>query len=241
MNRTSLWMAGLSLLLISSLALCQVQDNSRISQISDGEISGNTYHSRQLEFSYEFPAGWTVGKATVPEHKFEWKDDPAERSSPKGIRRCSKNLLFVTERPEGMRPDGFVPMASLFVVDPNCIPRVTFPNSVGDREAVERVVNAIEARLDTPPLNNETWPRVHPVEYAGRVLLEISQSMSVSVHDADTTTNQNLQISISAMQAREYWVIWLFVAANDSEMSKLKATKIFFDDSPPSVTSTNKQ
>jgi len=236
MNRGSLWIAGLTLLLHSALAVCQVQESSRISQINDGEISGNTYHSRQLGFSYEFPSGWTVGKATVPEHKFEWKDD-----SPKGIRRCSKNLLFVTEHPEGMRPDGFVPMASLLVVDPNCVPGVIFPSSVSDRKAVERVVNAIESRLDMPPLNNLTLPRVRPVEYAGRVILQISQSMSVSVHDTSTTTNQNLQMSVSALQSREYWVVWLFIAASDSEMSKLKATKIFFDDSPPPATNTNKQ
>lgn len=241
MHRTSLWMAGFTLLLSSSLALCQAQENSRISRISDGGISGNSYHSRQLGFSYEFPAGWTVGKATAAEHKFGWKDDPAEKSPPKGDRRCSKNLLFVTEHPEGMRLDGFVPMVALFVVDPDCIPGVTFPNSVGDREAVELVVKRIEARLDTPPLNKETQPRVRPVEYAGRVLLQISQSMSVSVHDANTTTNQNLQMSISVMQAREYWVIWLFVTPNDSEMGKLKATRIFFDDSPAPATSTNKQ
>ena len=240
MNRTSRWLPALMLLWISALAPCQVQENNRISQISDGEISGNTYHSRQLGFSYEFPAGWVVGKATVPEHKFEWKDVPAEKNVPKG-RRCARNLLFVTEHPEGMRTDGFVPMASLLVVDPNCIPRVTFPNSVGDREAVERVVNSIEAHLDTPPLKNRTPPRVRPVEYAGRVILQISQSMSVSVHDTSTTTNENLEISITAMQAQEYWVIWLFVNATDSEMSKLKATKIFFDDSHPPATITNKQ
>jgi hypothetical protein len=241
MNRRSLWIESFALLLISSLVLCQAQENSQISQISDGEISDNTYHNGQLAFSYQFPAGWTVGKATVPEHKFGLKDNPGEKSSPKETRRCSKQLLFVTEHPEGMRPHGFVPMASLFVVDPSCMPSAAFPSSVGDREAVERVVKGIEARLDTPPVGNGTPPRVRPVEYAGRVVIQISQSISVSVHDADTTTDESLQMSVSVMQAREYWVIWLFVTANDSEMNKLKATRIFFDGSPPPATGANKQ
>lgn len=240
MIRTLLWI-GFALVLISSITVCQVPENGRLSQISEGEISGNIYHNKQLGFSYEFPTGWIVGKATAPEHKFMWKDNPAEQPLSNGASRCSKNLLFATEHPEGMRADGFVPMVSLFVVDSGCIPSATFPNSVGDREAVARIVHGIEARLGTPTLNNETLPRVRPLEYAGRVLLQISQWVSVSVHDTNTTTNENLQLSISVMQAQEYWVIWLFVTANDSEMSKLKATKLFFDDSPPSANSPAKQ
>lgn len=240
MIRTSLWVRFV-LVLVSSIAICQAPQNNRLSQIRDGEISGNIYHNKQLGFSYEFPAGWIVGKATAPEHKFIWKDNPSERPPANRIFQCSKNLLFTTEHPEGMRADGFVPMASLFVVDSSCVPGVTFPSAVNDREAIARVVHGIEARLYTPTLNNETPPRVRPVEYAGRVLLQIFQRMSVSVHDANTTTNENLEISISAMQAKEYWVIWLFVAANDSEMNELKATKIFFDNSPPSANSTPKQ
>ncbi len=240
MTRALFWAALFALPLYNSLTPCLAQENNRLGRVSDGEISGNTYRNQQLGFSYEYLAGWTVGKATVPEHNFRWKDDSGTRASTRETPRCSKHLLFVTQHPEGMRPDGFVPMASLFVVDPECTSNVTFPKSVADRAAVERFVNLIESHLDTPPPTNATRPRVRPVEYAGRIILQISQSMSVSVHDTSTTTNQNLQLSISAMQSKDYWVVWLFVAANDSEMNVLKATKVFFDDAPSAATGPNK-
>ncbi len=227
MNRWSLCTAGLMLLLCSYCVLCQTQENGLLTTLGDGEIHGHTYHNQRLGVSYEFPAGWVVGKPTMSEHKFAWKDDP--NSPAKELPRCFRNLLFVTEHPEGMRPDGFVPMASVVAFDPSCNSEVEFPRAVDDREAVKRVVRFIEARLVAPASASSTSPRAHPVDYAGRVLLEISQSVFMSAHEAGGTTSQNLQVSISAVQAGDYWVLWLFATPNDSDMSKLKATKISFD------------
>jgi len=239
MNKGLFWSAVASLL-CAWLVPCHPQESKGVRTVSAGEISGNTYHNAKLGFSYEFPAGWTIGKATVPEHRFGLKDSPSDKKPPKGTPRCSTNLLFVTQHPEGMRPDGFVSMASLFAVDPTCVGGPKFPVSAGDREKTEKTVNTIEALIDTPPLTDSTLPKVHPVEYAGRVFLQISQRISISVHDTSTTTNQNLQVSISAMQAGDYWLIWLFVTANDSEMSTLRATKIFFDDATSPKSGSNK-
>jgi hypothetical protein len=238
MKRSLLYVAGFTSLLCVCLAPCRAQEHNKLADVSNGEVSKNTYHNQQLSFSYQFPAGWVVGKATVAEHMFGWKDEPTGKAS---TGKCSKDLLFATQHPEGMRPDGFVPMVSLFLVDPGCLPGVMFPKSVGDREAVEQVVNSVEARLQTPTSAKATLPRVRPVEYAGRTILQISQSMIARIQNTTTTTNETLQLTISIVPVKEFWAIWLMVTANDAEMSRLKATKIFFDEAFPSTAVPNKQ
>jgi hypothetical protein len=60
-------------------------------------------------------------------------------------------------------------------------------------------------------------------------MLEISQSFTFSTHEPGTSTVQNISSSVLVMQARDYWIMWMFMGDSDTQLDQLRATKIFFD------------
>jgi|SRR5579872_144874 hypothetical protein len=217
----------ISLLTPVSTALPRPSTASTVSRISAGEVSGNTYRNSELGFRYEFPAGWHVSdQPRTPEHQFGWKDDPSGKSD---IERCSKTLLFVTMHNEGMRINGFDPMALVIAVDPGCFPPIPFPKSEGDHEASRDIVKQILNHLKTPEVAAKSTSRVHPFTYAGRVIVEFSQSFSIAIHESGGRGLENLLSSVAVTLTGRYWAIWIFVAGNDADLGTLKSSKIFFE------------
>jgi len=108
-------------LLCYCLAAAQLPAANRIAQLSSGTVSGKMYHNVELGLRYELPNGWVVGDPSGPseaDHQFVWTDDPSAKVAPKEPSRCAKNLLFVTEHPEGMAVNGFNSLASVIAIDP---------------------------------------------------------------------------------------------------------------------------
>jgi hypothetical protein len=64
-------------------------------------------------------------------------------------------------------------------------------------------------------------------------MVEISQSFITSTHEPGSTTVQNISSSILVMRAHDSWVMWMFASADDAQLDRLKATKIFFDEGSP--------
>jgi len=221
----------LTLMSCSCLASSQVSVDTQVSQIRDGEISHNTYHNRELRLSYQFPEGWNVSrKATDPEHEFGWKDNPSGKPA---TSQCSKNLLLITKYREGMQLNGFNPMAVVIAVDPACLPKVNFPYAANDREGVQQVVVQVLDHLKTPALVGKTTSQVHPFEDAGRLIVEFSQSFSIPMRESGSRGVRNILSSVAVLRAGQYWMIWIFAAANEADLGTLKSTKISFDGETP--------
>jgi hypothetical protein len=184
----------------------------------------------ELGFRYRFPDGWTINQEeTVVAHQFAWVDDPSAKTKNASPSQCSKNLLFVTKHPEGMRLNSFDPMALVIAVDPKCFPAITYPSSPTDQEAIQRSASQLLSHLQTPGSVTRAPARVRAFDNGGRVMLEISRPLSISTHEATLTTLLNVSRSVLTMPASGYWVIWIFVSGDDVDMDRLKATKIFLD------------
>jgi hypothetical protein len=210
----------------------------RIAQLSDGSVSGNMYHNAELGFQYQFPKGWIVDdkptqQRTVADgRQFVWGDETSAKRERKAARQCTKDLLFVTRYPEEMRSNGFNPLAFLIAADPKCAPGVTFPSTAKDHEAIQRIANQLGIYFQTSTITSRSPARIRAFDNGGRLMLEISQSFWISIHEPGGTTSQNIRSSILLMQAGEYWVMWMFAGSDDVQLNELRATKIFFDAGP---------
>jgi len=205
-----------------------------VTKLSDGTVSGNTYHNADLGFRYEFPSGWTVSDKATQEkviragHQFVWADDVSAKGQHKAA-QCSKALLLVLRYPEEMRLNEFNPQAFLVAADPRCLPGASFPRDVKDREAIQRIAGHLGIYFKASSTTSTAAPRVRAFDNAGRVMLEVSQPFFISQHEAGSTTLQNIQSSFWIMKAENYWVMLMFASADDAQLQKLKTTKVFFD------------
>jgi hypothetical protein len=210
-----------------ALACCwvraQVPAVEKISGLSNGTVSGNMYANPDLGLRYQLPGGWTVGeKETAVSHQFAWVDDPSAKTPSSSPRLCSKNLLFVTKHPEGMKLNSFDPMALVIAADPTCFREITYPKSVKEREAIQKSASQFLSHLQAPGSVVRGAARVRAFDNAGKVMLEISRPLSITTREvtfASITTIQNVNRSILTMPVNGYWVIWIFVSGDDVDMT----------------------
>ncbi len=215
------------------LAALQPPKSERIGRLSDGLISGNTYHNEELGFRYQFPEGWIVNDKATQEkvaevgHQFVWGNDPSAQQEHQAASQCTKNLLFVTRYPEGTKMEQFNPTVLLAVADPGCVPSASFPKTVDDREAIQQLAKEIVHSFRTATMASIEPARVRAFNNAGRIVIEISQSFTVNA--PGQVTPLAILSSISLMQAGDYWVIWMFASSDKAQLDELRNTKIFFD------------
>jgi hypothetical protein len=188
---------------------------NRIAGLSDGVISGNTYSNAELGFRYEFPSGWVL-------------NDQATHHD-----TCTKTLLFVSRYEKGTtQTERINPLVILMAVDPVCAPGIAFPKTVNDHEAIQRVASYSTRYFQQESFQLTGAPHVRALNAAGRVVLEVSQSLSVTVPESKEPVIA--PSSVILMQANDYWIIWVFASNSQAELDELRKTKIFFD--VPSVT-----
>jgi len=213
------------------------ESSSRISRLSDGVFANHAYYNSELGFHYQIPDGWTIYDKATQEGlsgagtQFIWRSPFAESEHTAGT-QCTKNLLLATQYADGMRLDRFNSVALVIAVDPGCLPGVNFPASVEDRQAIQRIAGAITIYFKTPSMNATGPAKVRAFNNAGRVMLEISQPFSLLENAPRNAATDNLRTSLLLMQAGDYWVIWMFASDSDATLEKLRATKIFFNDTP---------
>lgn len=230
MKRTASWAPTVAL---GFLVLCvSAQASGQVSQLSKGTLSGNNYHNPDLGIRYEFPKGWAVNDPTriiKLEHQFVWEEDKLGKGDSKAAAQCSKKLLFVSEHPDGMQTNEYDPMASLIAVDAECLPGTAFPVSANDHGQIQSVADQVIIHLRPPTLLSKTLAQIRAFNNGGRVMLEISRSLTLDTTSPQRRNVQNIKSSMLVMQAKQYWVIWTFACADDRNLDKMRASKIYFD------------
>jgi len=205
-----------------------------IGQLSTGSVSGNVYRNEALGFCYEFPRGWVLmSKAheeavADAEHQFIWGNSPTAQQEHESATQCTKNLLFVRHSLEASKDGQFNSMVLLIAVDPKCAPGSRFPKGVDDREAIQQIARQTVQYFMTATMSSTEPARVRAFNNAGRIMVEISESFTVSL--SGQTDPTNILSSMLMMQAGDYWVIWMFAAKDKTELAELRNTKIFFGD-----------
>jgi hypothetical protein len=216
---------------------------SRIAQLSAGSVSGNAYHNAELGFRYEFPQGWVLLSKANEErmadtgHQFMWGNSPATQQEHEAADQCAKNLLFVRRNLEASKNGQFNPIVLLVVADPECAPGSIFPKTVDDRKAVQEIGRQFMEYFRTAAMSSTGPARVRAFNNAGRIMVDISQSFTVSAPAQPMPTT--ILSSTVLMQAGEYWLMWMFAAGDKGELEELRNTKIFFDD--PALPTTDQK
>jgi hypothetical protein len=212
---------------------------SGLATLSDGTVSGNSYYNADLGFRYEFPAGWNVNdKATqarsvADQRQFVWADDGEPNSKSKPATICSKALLVVTLHPQGMLLNTeFNPLALLLAADPKCAPSVSFPSNAKDKDAIKRMAANLGIFFKLTPSSYPIPGNIRAFDAGGRTMVEVAQSFKVSSRRPGESATQMIRTSVWIMQAGKYWVMAMLAAGNDTDLQKLRASKVFFD-SPP--------
>jgi hypothetical protein len=206
---------------------------TRIAQLSAGSISGNVYRNEELGFRYEFPQGWvlmskaTQEKVAAAGHQFIWGNSPTIQEEHEAESQCTRNLLFVTRHLEDSKVGQFNSRVLLMAVDPKCAPDSSFPKTVDDRKAMQRIAKQIVQYFKIGTKSSTAPARVRAFNNAGRLMVEISQSFTLS--DPGPSDPATILSSTLLMQAGDYWVMWMFAAHDKNELEELRNTKIFFD------------
>jgi hypothetical protein len=206
---------------------------TRIALLSPGSISGNVYRNEELGFRYEFPQGWVLMSKSPQEkvaeagHQFVWGNSPTVQEEHEAESQCTRNLLFVTRHLEDSKVGQFNSRVLLMAVDPKCAPDSVFPKTVDDREAMQRIAKQIVQYFKIGAKSSTEPARVRAFNNAGRIMVEISQSFTVS--DPAESETATILSSTLLMQAGDYWVMWMFAAHDKKELEELLNTKIFFD------------
>lgn len=205
-----------------------------ITRISDGQVSGNVYRNQELGLRYEFPSGWIVNdkatqaKAIADQRQFVWADD--NRGTGGGNPTpCSKGLLLLTRRPEGMLADGFNSLGFLIAANPRCLPGVAFPTTVKDHDAIEKIGSNLGIYFKAQEGTVASPGRVRAFDVGGRIMLEVSQTFQINSHRPGNAIYQSVNSSVLIMQSGDYWIMLMCVTADAPDMQKLRTSKIFFD------------
>jgi len=221
----------------SYITNANVVPSGRIPQLNPGSISGNTYKNEELGFQYEFPTGWVVNdkatqeKVTEAGHQFVWGNDPSAAREHEAAEQCARILLFVTEHPAGTKTEQLNPLIIVMAVDPACSAGAHFPKSIDDREAIQRIARQILLYFRQTPLASTGQAQVRSFTTVGRLVIEVTQSLTANVPGQSTPSN--IFTSMELMEAKDYWVAWMFATGSEAALAELKNTKIFFRPSDP--------
>lgn len=209
-------------------------DKVPIARLSEGTISGNTYHNSDLGLSYEFPSGWSISdrktqqQAISNSYQFVWTEDIPREKMQHGT-QCARSLLFVSKYPELMRANEFNAFAILIAADPRCIPGASVPASIKDQQAIQRIATNVGAYFKTSGLNSLDSGRIQAFDWGGRVAFELRQRFRVTTQASGTITSMEVITSTLVMPFGQFWTMCMSVGADDTQMKALRATKIFFD------------
>jgi hypothetical protein len=129
-----------------------------------------------------------------------------------------------------MQTSYFNPFGLLIAADPACAPGVVFPESSKDRDAIQKLIGHLGVFIKTAGVESRGPARIRAFENGGQVMLEVSQTFTVSLHQPARTTTQVLPTSVIVMKAKDYWVMWMLVSADDTQLDQLRSSKIFFDE-----------
>ena len=208
-------------------ALGQQRPKLQLSQIPNGDLSGNTYMNHAFGLSYQIPAGWK-GDPDPKDVSIDW------RGPKKPANRCSRMLLSLT--PAVTIEGRFKPIVNVFVTDPACIGVAAFPVSVDEIKEINKVAKKIGDNFNYTPFMSPYGNEVHPFSSQGRVMIQATGAMLINALDGEHQKIKEpieVKTSFTFTESNGYLVVWAFVA-DVTSFEVLKKIEVAFKPIPAS-------
>jgi hypothetical protein len=195
------------------------QPGNKLAQLDKSAISGNTYTNLALGFSHDFPASWHVYDLAAQQREIEtnhasnYGDAPDAEREHEETWRCTHVLLWTSKytEQEHKEKEASVPVFVVTAWDPECFPGVTFPTSVEDRDAIQKI---FDTRLNELGEDAKTTTFV----LQGHLMLDFS-----AIAD---TGDSKLHITLLMTQVKNYWVGWMFSSDSDAGLQDIRKTML---------------
>jgi hypothetical protein len=191
---------------------------SKLSQLPDGILSGNTYSNVALEMRYDIPCGWT---ATLPHGQLQLDD----RSPDAPVNQCTKVLLLM-QAPEKEKGQ-FNSTITLFAIDPGCFPGMKFPKSLKDRQKIQEFARKIVNFFAHTPYISSNGADIDAGDQAGRLGIWLTGSDVINAPDGQTidsqTTKEPVRVNklLALVESNGYWFAWANLA-DDATKAELQ-------------------
>jgi len=203
-------------------SLGQNTPNLKISQVSDGTLSGNTYTNETVGIVYEVPSGWSAW--TDPKHA-----TVLDQRKPNGVaNQCSKILLSL-QAPHPVQ-GRFSSSAELIAMDPSCFSKMTFPQSLQDKNALGKIADKIIKPFSNSPYLSPYGVEIRGWMLQGHVVIQLVGGLTINAiegHPPPTKEPLKVNTSFSFTESNGYWVAWAYLA-DDPSSGQLDAAKITF-------------
>jgi hypothetical protein len=206
---------------ISIGSYAQTQQKTKLSQIPDGVLSGNTYTNDELGITFLLPNDWTATvKSQMPTLFSPEADAPANR--------CTRILLEYDSKPGDSTAKGVV-----FAIDPDCLKIGPFPAPDGNKEKLEAFNNSIfeiYQRSTFFPPNGVQLFAFKGAGDKGRLFLGLAGTAQVAPPGSDPGVRREpveMNTLFVVVDVDKCWVGWAIVAddkakdefAKDSRMT----------------------
>jgi hypothetical protein len=193
---------------------------SKISQVGDGNLSGDFYSNETLGLRYEVPSGWI---ATIA------PNDPVLVDYPKLDKprtQCQKMLLL--SHPVQQGEGRFNSTATLFVIDPGCFPEANFPKSLSDKKGILKFADRMVKAFSKAPFISRNGVDIGAQVVEGKLFIAVTGDELINaLAGRDRSEKQPLHVNtlLSLAESNGYWVAWTAVA-DDPSRDRLKDVKV---------------
>jgi hypothetical protein len=195
------------------------QPGNKLAQLDKSTISGNTYTNLVLGFSHDFPASWHVYDVAAQRREIETNHASNYGDAPEAERehdetwRCTHVLLWTSKytEQEHKEKEGSVPVFVVTAWDPGCSPGVTFPTSMDDRDAIQKIFD-----MSFNELGQDAKTTAFVLQ--GHLMLDFS-----AIADAG---DSKLYISLLMTQVKDYWVGWMFSSDSAAGLQDIRKTML---------------
>ncbi len=193
----------------------------------DGFLSNNVYTNDAFGVKYEIPGGWNA----TPDPKGEVELDYAH---PNGIaNQCTKILLSLKapQKVEGR----FASFASIVAIDPRCIADADFPQSVQDKEKIDRATDKIIKVFKNTPYLSPYGVKIIALPVHGQMLLWFTGALTINAiegHPAPKKEPLVVHTTIMVSESKGYWIAMAYVL-DDSGEEAVKARMAASGIEPP--------
>jgi len=201
-----------------------------VAHLEQGSISGNLYSNPVLGFAYQLPEGWYPEARNSNAKQHEGGAAAGDSTRAAMVHECTKTLLSATEPTPANDPSGSSPRITIMAADPSCFgPDLTYPKSVHDSEALQRMGQAIMRTFAGTSMLGREANLLRAIELDGHLFLEMPSVTAVPV--AGSTLLRKVHKSFVLTNLQQYWVIWLFECDTPSELERIMKATISF--APP--------